>query len=346
MQTLDLNIFDIAFRIETDSDYVFENLQKDFWLYLGKHGEKGGRVLKLKALQQRPPYERVPPVEASFYHIGLICYKHKNTHYVDYMGRGLMIYDFSEEFGEIYHEDEIFLYERTRLTVLSRLGELLDAVRLHRVHAVGFAKNNEAVICILPMGGGKTTIALSLLRQDASVSLIADDVCFIDGKGYVHPFLLRIGARDQALLEGISPQFITEINRPYYGVKYFLEPTYFKDRVAEKTKVQYILVGKRVFQDKTDIRRMAKPRCFMPFVWSGVMGFGLPQLFEFFVRMDFSFLLNRIGAAFSRSVLFIGLIMRAKTYEIRLGRDLQDSVGCLSRFLSHEQGSALKENLC
>lgn len=333
MKTICINILGVEIKAVTNSDFVFENLNKDFALVSGQSLLANHNSLSLGVLVQEPPYQRVPVLEAALHGSGLICYKDKNINYVVYSTGGLLIYDFAKEEGELFGPDEIFLYEKAKLTILSRLGELLDQRGLHRIHAFAVSLNDKALMCLLPMEGGKTTTVLNLLKADPNIKLLADDVCFIGENGQIYPFLLRIGARDKELIEKIPEAYVSQINRPYYGIKYFIDPEFFKDRLGQPTHLTHILLGKRIFRPETNIESISKFQCWGPIIESGVFGMGLPQLLEFFTRGDSRLFCQRIGVIFSRILFCALLIIKTKTFVIKIGLDKKSSCKTILQFL-------------
>jgi len=335
MRKLFLKIYDISIEIFCNSNFVIENLKRDFILYLDKRQENDlSNMVSVNIFKEKPPYWKVPPLEASLYTLGAVCYKNKELHYVDYAGKGLMIYNFKDENAELYSEDENLLYEKARLTVLSRVGELLDNRHIHRLHAVAFAKDKKATICLLPMEAGKTTLAINVMKKDSRIKLISEDVCFVDVKNYVYPFMLRIGARDRKFINEIPESFVTKINRSLYGEKFLIDLSYFKDRIGEKNRICNILIGKRVYQEKSEIKKISKIKCFMPFIQSGVFGLGLPQIVELFLRGGILDLLGKIKIVFSRSLLFLIVALRSNAYEMRAGRNPEKNAEALIDFIN------------
>ncbi|MFA5389406.1 MAG: hypothetical protein WC312_06620 [Candidatus Omnitrophota bacterium] len=336
MSKIFLEIYGISVEISVDNIFAAENLSKDFILYVS--GENKGRAcrktISVHIFETRPPYEKVPPLEASLYSLGSICYRDKGVHYVDYSGRGLMIYDFRGEKAELYSEDESLLYEKAKLAILSRTGELLDQRHIHRIHAAGFSVNGQAAICLLPMEAGKTTLALGVIERRKDIKLIADDVCLVDMKNNVFPMLLRIGVRDKGYAGKIPQEYITRIHRMFYGEKLLIDLEYFKGRIVDRARLRSILIGKRVFTGKTEIRKISKVKCIMPFMQSGVFGLGLPQVVELFLRGDFSDIMKKTAMVFSRLFIFLAMVCRADTYELRIGRDKDKSAEELADFLS------------
>lgn len=333
MRDLWIDVFGIHIRIGTNCEFVFQNLAKDFALFRSDMESFGNVQVTISTFEQIPPYDRVPPIEASLYDHGLICYKKKNINYVVYSCDGLLIYNFSIETGDIFGTDKVFLYEKTKLTLLSRLGELLDRRGLHRIHAFGISYRDKTLICLIPMEGGKTTTVLNLLKADPAIQIVADDLCFIDRKGILHPFLMRLGARDPDLVQGVPPEFVNEIERPYYGVKYFIEPTFFKDRIGQPTRLTHILVGKRAFCPESKIEPISKIKAMGPLLESGIFGVGLPQLLEFFVRGGSRMFFQRAGIVLSRIFFCLSLQGKTKTFAIKIGLNKKATRDEILRFL-------------
>ncbi len=336
MKELSINIYGINAVISTDNDFVYQNLKKDFALFKVERNPQQNKTITLSISFQAPAYHRIPPVDAVLHGQGLICYKDKNINYVVYSCSALLIYDFKKENGELFGTDEIFLYEKAKLTVLSRIGELQDLRGVHRIHAFGVSLNGKALICLLPMEAGKTTSVINLLQADPQIKIIADDVCFIDKKGVIYPFLLRMGARDKKLIENIPNDYITAIDRPYYGIKYFIDPEFFQNRLSKPMTLTHIFIGKRTFQAETKIEKISKFKCFGPVMESGIFGLGLPQLLEFFVRGDFKLLGRRTGMILSRVFFCTGMIIKTKMSMIKIGMDQQSTCKKILEFLYKE----------
>ncbi len=314
---------------------MLDNLRKDFSLYVvDKEAPDLTGCVSLSVNKGDVPYFKIPPVEAALYNLDSICYRKDGIHYVDYMGKGLMIYDFNKEEGAVYGEDENLLYEKARLACLSRIGECLDKRHIHRIHGLGLSKAGRATICLLPMAMGKTTLAFKAIKQDNGIKLLSDDVCMLGFDGRVHPFVLRIGIRDREALCDVPAERITHIKRPRYGDKFLIDTAYFSDSLSGQADIKNILIGKRVFQEKTQISRISKIKCLIPFIESGVFGLGLPQIVELFLKSGLRDFMEKIKLVFSRSALFLGVLCRCDTYEIRIGIDIDKAVDTLTDFIN------------
>src|SRR6202011_3105060 len=90
-------------------------------------------------------------------------YDRGNVRFNDYQGEALAIYDFASEQGEVWSENADLLYEITYLLCLSRIGEIHDLRRIHRVHALGIAVGDKGALVLLPESGGKSTLCMDVL---------------------------------------------------------------------------------------------------------------------------------------------------------------------------------------
>ncbi|MFC1680796.1 hypothetical protein ACFL1S_03255 [Pseudomonadota bacterium] len=112
--------------------------------------------------------------------------------YIDFSGRALAIRNRRERSFRIYSRDPDVQYEATCLFLLSCIGEFLDTRGMHRVHAMAMSVNGGAVLAILPMVGGKSTLGSALLKYP-EFKFLSDDSPFISTDGRVHAFPLRLG---------------------------------------------------------------------------------------------------------------------------------------------------------
>ncbi len=336
MEDLLINVFGISVLISTESDFVFQNLRKDFALFSSAKSPHIKDTVTLSIHLKAPEYDKIPALDAAVHGHGFISYKDKDTNYIVYSKDALLIYDFKHDHGEFFGTNELFLYEKTKLTILTRIGEKLEGQGLRRIHAFGVSLNHKALVCLLPMEGGKTTSVLNLLKADQNIKIIADDVCFIDRQGTIYPFLLRIGARDQKLIEGIPEEYTTRLERPHYGIKYFIEPEYFRNRISMPLPVTHMLIGKRSTQSRTTIMKLPKLNSLGPIMDSGIFGAGLPQLFELLVRGDYRMFTTRLGTIMSRLFFCVSMILKTKTAMIKIGLDQSLTCKKILEYLNSE----------
>ena len=77
-EIFNLRIYNINIKVFTNSSYTFENLKKDFMLYLDEdEKEYLSNQIKINVFKEKVPYQKVPSLEASLYNLGSICYRNK-----------------------------------------------------------------------------------------------------------------------------------------------------------------------------------------------------------------------------------------------------------------------------
>ncbi len=97
-----------------------------------------------------PPYSRIPPVNASFFTPRNVCFRDGNIAYIDYFGQGLAIHEKRAGRCTVYGEDFDRVREIAYYFILSAVGEYLDGIGMHRVHAVGVTREGRASLLLLP----------------------------------------------------------------------------------------------------------------------------------------------------------------------------------------------------
>ncbi len=161
-------------------------------------------------------------------------------------------------------------------------AKALDQRGLHRLHALGVEVNGRAVLVLLPMGGGKSTLALHLLSLPG-VRLLSDDSPWIDRTGRALAYPLRIG-----LLPGseqsIPAQHRRMIQRMEFGPKHLVNFSYFQDRVCGEAEPGVVFIGARTLLPDCRIEEIGLAAALRPMIANGVIGLGLFQGLEFILQ--------------------------------------------------------------
>lgn len=334
---LKLNVFGIAVEVQSDDEPVLANLRDDF-----AHFEAGITAaelpnLKVSLLLKTPPYDSVPPEEATVYTPRNISFHHGSTTYIDYSGRALAIFDDQSKAIRIFSTDRDLLYEAAYLFLLSQLGELLDKRGFHRVHALGFSVAGKAALVLLPMGGGKSTLGTHLL-ENPSVKILSDDSPLIDREGRLWCFPLRIG-----LLPGsegnIPPADLRCIQRMEFGPKLLLRHEYFADRIVESAPPAFVFLGRRSLAEHCRIVPASRYAALRQLIPNCVIGLGLFQGMEFMFNRSPGTVLAKLSVASSRLRNCWTLCRRASTHKLILGRDHRRNASTLIAFLEQSAGS-------
>jgi hypothetical protein len=284
------------------------------------------------AFFSKPPYEKVPEATLATCNTkDEVIYKSGDIRYFDSFGRALIIYDYRYGSAEIYSFDRDLLHEKCYLLIMSRVAELLDQKRLHRIHAMGVAFDGKAVLCLMPMGGGKTTLALSLL-ENKSFSLLSDEIPLVSSGGLCYPFPIRMGVVEQTPLS-IPKHYLKRFKRRHYSPKVLINLKYFEGQIAKVAQPGLIFVGKRIHSRSPAILRIPRPKAFLALFRLCVVGVGLPQALEYLLRFDISDIMRQSRIFFSRFLACLKIIQRSQTYELHLGYDTKVNASVMAQFI-------------
>lgn len=320
-----LNIYKISVKLYGCTNIV-NKLTSDFKYFESEKNVSSKIDLSININLTNPPYTRVPQVSASMYKTDCICYDYNDIRYADYNNKCLVIFNKSKKIADIYSLDDDLLYEISYLLLHSQVGEMLDLKGFHRIHACSFSYNKEIFVCILPQGGGKSTLLINLLKND-NIKLLSDDTPIIDRKGNIYPFPIRIGVCNNCDISYIPNNFITIFNRRKFGQKKLISYDFFKDRI-EKTNLSInIIAGKRLYSDTPKITSINKFYIFKELFKSCIIGYGLPQVIEYFLIGGLKDFFKKSFIVISRFYSCIRLLLKTKTtYNFYLSKNTEKNV--------------------
>lgn len=309
--------YGVGLRIASSSHELLDNLARDFHFFAAS---APARKVSIEANLAPPPWERIPAQFAARVTPNAVIYDRGSVRYNDYQHEALAIYDFASEQGEVWSENADLLYEVTYLLCLSRIGELHDLQRIHRVHALGIVVGEKAALVLLPESGGKSTLCMEMLLRRPEVRLLSDDTPLVS-RGKLLAFPNRIGIR-AAKGTGIDPRYLRTMRRRNREPKTLLDVSYFEDRIAAEARPYAIIVGARRNGDDSWIESISAARALPTLMANLTFGLGLPQVVEFFLRGGGIDALRKSSIAGYRCAAAMGLIWRAKCYRLALGRDV------------------------
>lgn len=151
------DVYGYRFSVRSSVAEAIDGIRQDF-AFFASQGTTGGVTIDL--FGQDPPLDGLPLTDARVYTPRNVVYRAGGTRYIDYHGRGLGIQDQASGNLKLYSRDPQLLYEAAYLYLLSQIGQYLDRTGLHRIHALGVVVRGRAVLVLLPMGGGKSTLGL------------------------------------------------------------------------------------------------------------------------------------------------------------------------------------------
>jgi hypothetical protein len=333
MYCASFDFYGYCVSVKCEKAYVLEDIHRDF-SYFSSQLSKTAAVLEV--IGGHPPYDRVPQLKATLHTPRNIVYRDGDMSYIDYHGRALTVYNSKERHYKIYCDDRDLAHEIAFLTVLSKVGEHLDTVGLHRVHALGIEAGGRAVLVLLPMAGGKTTLALNLLSSmpdSAGIKLLSEDSPLISANGEVLPFPLRIGVRPGAEPPGIPSKYLRTVKRMEFDPKTLIDIEYFRKKIANPVPAGAILIGERWLAGPSTIRPERRWCAIKPFIKNSVVGLGLYQGVEFMLEKSAWEILGKSGVALARFRNSLKVIRRSRVYRFTIGPDADETAGTLTKFL-------------
>lgn len=329
-----LDFYGILIKIISNEKECISFIESDFSYFLiSSEGLKRKPEIIISILICEPPYERIPKGTIAAYHTkDSVVYKDGYVHYFDSFGKSLVIYNHYTKSVEIYSLNRDLLYEKSYLMIMSRVGEMLDQKKFHRIHAMGVVFEGKAILCLLPMGGGKTTLTLSLL-ENKEFSLLSEEVPLVSTKGFLYPFPIRMGVTEDSHLS-IPGEYLKNFKRSHYQPKILIDVRYFKDQIAGKTEPGFLFIGKRIHSANPHIIKISIFSAFPSLFRLCVMGIGIPQLMEYLLRFDFLDMARQLPIFFSRLWASLLLLSRSEIFELHLGYDRAANAALVSEFVS------------
>jgi hypothetical protein len=334
MVTLDLEFYGVGVRVESASQDVVDAVRLDF-SYFSAATPSAAPALRITHEAAAPDYDGLPELTCSLATPRNICFTDGDLTYIDYFGKALNIYDKRRNHCRIVTGDLSLAHEIAYLTILSRVSERLERKRLHRVHALGLEHGGRGILVMLPSGGGKSTLALSVLRNpDTGIRLIAEDSPLLARRGQLWPFPLRIGVHPQSLPADIDPSFTRVDRRIEFDPKISIDIRYFKDRLCRApVPASIVLLGVRSTGTESRIVPASRTAALKHFLMNSVIGVGLYQGLEFIMQQSLRESLRHAGQLLSRASNNVGLFRRARVYSFVIGRDRAKNFAALRAFL-------------
>jgi hypothetical protein len=308
---------------------LLTSLYKDYSFFLG---DEAVPDLRIRVFGRSPDYKKLPPVRSTQITPRNVVFQRGSLSYIDYFGKALSVLDRAKKTCHVFAREKHLAHEICYLTILSFAGRHLDKIRLHRIHGLGLSYRDRSVVILLPSGGGKTTIALRLLKEKG-FQLLSEDSPLVDQKGNVHPFPLRIGMVESESSGKIPDEFMERIERMEFGPKTIVDVEYFSRSLGSAAPPSLLLVGVRTLGDFCQIESMGRWEAYGYLLKNAVIGMGLYQGLEFiFSRKIFS-LMEMVPVLLSRLRNSITLANKSRAFKILLGYDQEKNIAVLLDFI-------------
>jgi hypothetical protein len=310
-----------------DSDVV-QSIERDFSYFKVASGPP---QVSIEVFAEKPDFTSLPNLTASIYTLDYVCYYTKEDVFSDYHGKALRVFNSKRKSYRIYSENADLRYEISYLTVLAVVGQYLDSKHIHRVHALGISRNGKAILILLPEKGGKTTLALRLLRS-GQVKLLSEDSPLITRRGEVLPFPLRLGILPGG--EGDIPRkYLHPVNYMRVGTKLLVDVDYYADKISPPCQPGIILLGERCLGCGAEIEPAGRLSASKGFIKNAVIGLGLHQGLEYLLGRNTWETFSKTGLAFSRLNNSVKVLRHSKVYRYVIGHDIERNHQVLLDFL-------------
>lgn len=318
----------VAVSIASNSGVLVDSLRRDFSWFLTPG--PASETVEIEAWLREPAWSSAPAGRCVMVQPTCVVYEHGAARWVDYQGRALCRFSHAEEHGEIWSMDADLLYEVTYLFLLSRVGEIHDRRGLHRIHALGLSLEGRGVICMLPSGGGKTTLGLHALRNSRA-HLLSDDTPLVTRSGALLAFPNRVGCVGKP--EGIPDRYLRQFARRAHGDKWLIDIDAFADRIDASASPHAVILGARQLSGPGRLEEIPRHQAAGELFRSIVVGLGLPQVVEYFLRFDPADVIAKAKIVASRAMASAALVGRAKTFRLHLARDRAHNARLLTELL-------------
>lgn len=311
-----LNCYNIVVEIVTSSAPIAEWILFDFSRFLDTLPKDPHITVEI--YEEPPP--PLPPTPSSSQTANYVLFETESKRHVQYVDGVRAEHCKQEERGIFYGTNREALYEKIYLFIQSRIGELLDNKGLHRVHGLGFSLEGTGILYLMPMGGGKSTLALKL-RDVPNFLLYSDDTPLIDQKGNMLPFPSRLGVLEGEEPEEISPAHLRKFIRFNRSPKSLIHPDAISNWAQASVPISLVLIGRWTGAQNPSCHRVSKLKMWSILFRDCVIGLGLPQVVEFFLKNNLGDMYNKSRIALRRVIAITKICFRAKAYEIHLIQD-------------------------
>lgn len=331
-----LDFYGARVRVTSHDEQALRFVETDFSRFLTE--EDGPAAVDVVLHCSNPPAEILPRGGSPIVNTkDAVVYRSRGRLLYDSNGRALVVWNPRRQVAEIYAQDRHVLFEKSYMMIVSRVGELLDRRGLHRIHAMGLAYEGRAVLCLLPTGGGKTTLALSLLERDG-FHLLSEEMPLVTRRGQLHGMPIRIGVVAGTKIS-VPGEYLKPFERSRHGPKVLIDTAYFRERICWSATPGILFIGERSADDVPRIEQIPRFRA-IPALMSGcVLGAGLPQLLEYLLRFDPGDLVRQAHIHASRLVAAFNLLRKSETYRLQLGPDIDANADLVERFVVEQLGT-------
>lgn len=339
---LHLNFYGFFASIESENHQILKLIEKDFYIFkCDQQIVNRNKLFSLKILDQKAPEDLIPEIQTSMQSLSSLSYDLGDIRYNDYYGELVSKINFPKNEAVLYSKNINKLHEVAYLIILSRVGKKLDLMGYHKLHAFAVAFGDTAVVCMMPMKGGKSTLLMELLK-DPRAKMISDDIPLIDRSGNLLPFPIKIGVdhfNNEIKVEN-PEENIYKMHRSQYGTKTLISVRGLKDKVTpldQKFKKVILIEAFRINSAHSYLGVPSWPKTFKGLFKHGIIGIGLPMVMEYFWENGLYDFMVKTMIFFSRLSSFFIFSLRCTRLRLHLGKKPEKAAKEILYFIEKSQ---------
>lgn len=315
---LKLNFHHHIILVRCNESLLLQKLEQEFHFFVTD--EDTPPETEINLLNEAPP--EMPSMIAVKLLENAAVYRLGSRQYIDYFGEALTIWDSQEKKVDIFSENKERLYELAFLAVHSLLGQELDRDGIVRLHAVAVSLNQTNAIIMLPSKGGKSTLLTNFI-DNPEIKIISDDMPLCDIHGKIYPFPSKMSLNDVPTTGPLSKLEWHEFKRHHYPTKWTASLAQMKERLDQhpENNQNILVAGFRLSSGQSILSEVPKWKMWKPVMEHMIMGFGLPQVLEMFLKFNITDFLKLPYHAAIRAICAFNLVRKAKCYYFYMGPD-------------------------
>lgn len=257
-----------------------------------------------------------------------MIYQKEKIRRVVYSDGSQIEFDYRNEAAGVWAPTIDRAHDLSLQIIQSRVGKHLDVKGLHRIHACAIEYRDEAMFMMMPIGGGKSSLLLELLKNP-EVKLISDDTPILDHAGKMHAYPFRVGIASKP--DGMNNLELPTLTRLDYGTKYLISTPFIRNSISWESEKYYAIVGSP--GRESSLFPVMGQALFYRLVKEMVIGLGVPQIAELYFEfslIDFFRILRILG---SRLFLMLKLLLKTKKYKLVRGPSHQKNAELIINLL-------------
>lgn len=274
-----LNIYGERIAVESFDSKITSDLAADFHYFLTPSfdfAEKDVFHLQVLPAKKRPAFW-IPVFKTKR---STLFFSSVQERKVCFFEKAWVRYRFEERKCTVYCDTSDIAYETVYMVLLSYAGERLDTTMLHRIHGMGFTFRGKGAILLAPSGGGKSTLALELIKRK-EFGLLSDDTPILTKQGKMKAFPQRIATKESP---EVDKKFVRTFKRVEHGEKYVIGGGFFEEKIEPEAKVDWLLLMDSERTAFPQVDESARLSAIWPlFKWL-VIGYETPQIWELYLR--------------------------------------------------------------